>query len=72
VKYLQDILFEDNVVYNTGSMIGLSGKDNHYYTPVFSNQITFRNNLFINQRDLRAMAAGALHGRAERHHVDNR
>jgi len=28
-------------------MIGLSGKDNHYYTPVFSNQITFRNNLFI-------------------------
>jgi hypothetical protein len=46
-KYLQDVLFENNVVYNTGSMIGLSGKDNHYYTPIFSNQITFRNNLFI-------------------------
>ena len=46
-KYLQDVLFENNVVYNTGSMIGLSGKDNHFYTPIFSNQITFRNNLFI-------------------------
>jgi len=46
-KYLQDVLFENNVVYNTGSMIGLSGKDNHYYTPFFSSQITFRNNLFI-------------------------
>lgn len=48
-KYLQDVLLENNVVYNTGSMIGLSGKDNHFYTPVFSNQITFRNNLFIIQ-----------------------
>ena len=46
-KYLQDILFENNIVYNTGSMIGLSGKDNHVYTPIFSNQIAFRNNLFI-------------------------
>ena len=46
-KYLQDLLFENNIVYNTGSMIGLSGKDNHVYTPIFSNQIAFRNNLFI-------------------------
>ena len=46
-KYLQDVLFENNVIYNAGSMIGLSGKDNHFYTPIFSNQITFRNNLFI-------------------------
>jgi hypothetical protein len=46
-KFLQDVLFENNVVYNSGSMIGLSGKDNHYYTPFFSNELTFRNNLFI-------------------------
>jgi hypothetical protein len=46
-KYIQDVVFESNVLYNTGSAFAIASHDDHVATPVATNRIAIRNNLVI-------------------------
>jgi hypothetical protein len=46
-KSITDVVFENNVLYSTGSALAISGHDNHVVTPIATSNIRVRNNLFI-------------------------
>lgn len=46
-KYIQDVLIENNIVYNIGATMSISSHDNYYPTPIGTNKISVKNNLFI-------------------------
>jgi hypothetical protein len=46
-KSIQDVLFENNVLYNTGAGFSIASHDDHTVTPVATSRIVLRNNLVI-------------------------